>query len=140
MSEGTSPLELVTELHRRQGAMYTGGSVDPVVELLAEDIVWHVPGRSPIAGDHRGVPQVVTYFEKRRRLANATMRMRPGEAIVEGDAVAQFVEGSVVLETGQVSWQTLGIYRVDAEHGWIREVWLVPLDSELFDRIWSGAH
>lgn len=26
------------------------------------------------------------------------------------------------------------IYRVDIEHGWIREVWLVPLDSELFDR------
>lgn len=118
--------------------MYRGGSIDPVVELLAGDIVWHVPGRSPIAGDHRGVAQVVDYFERRRRLANATMRMRPGEVIFEGDAVAQFVEGSATLDGEQVSWQTIGVYRVDIQHRWIREVWLVPLDSELFDRIWSS--
>jgi ketosteroid isomerase-like protein len=117
--------------------MYAGGSIDSVVELLAGDIIWHVPGRSPIAGDHRGVAQVVDYFEKRRRLANATMRMRPGEVISEGDAVAQFVEGSAVLDGERVSWKTIGTYRVDIGHRWIREVWLVPLDSELFDRIWS---
>jgi hypothetical protein len=27
--------ELVAELHRRQGQMYGGGSIDPVLELLA---------------------------------------------------------------------------------------------------------
>jgi hypothetical protein len=32
-----SPLELVAEPHRRQGEMYAGGAVDPVLELLAED-------------------------------------------------------------------------------------------------------
>jgi uncharacterized protein len=138
MPEDTSPLEVVDELHRRQGEMYAGGSIGAVIELLAEDIVWHVPGKSPIAGDHRGIKQVIDYFERRRRLASATMRMRPGEAISEGDAVAQFVEGTAALDGAQVSWRTIGIYRVDIEHRWIREVWLVPLDSELFDRIWSG--
>jgi uncharacterized protein len=138
MSADTSPVELVAELHRRQEEMYAGGSIDPVLELLAGDIVWHVLGRSPIAGDHRGVAQVVDYFERRRQLANATMRMRPGEVIFEGDAVAQFVEGSAVLYGERVSWRTIGTYRVDIGHRWIREVWLVPLDSELFDRIWSN--
>lgn len=133
-----SSVELVAELHRRQGEMYAGGSIDTVVELLAGDIVWHVPGRSPISGDHRGVAQVVDYFERRRRLVNATMRMHPGEVIADGNAVAQFVEGSATLDGKQVSWQTIGVYRVDIKHRWIREVWLVPLDSELFDRIWSS--
>lgn len=118
--------------------MYAGDAVDAVVELLASDIVWHVPGQSPIAGDHRGVEQVIAYFERRRQLANATMRMHPGEVIVAGDAVAQFVEGSATLDGQRVSWQTFGIYRVDIEHHWIREVWLVPLDGELFDRIWGS--
>lgn len=131
-------MQLVAELHRRQQEMYAGGSVDAVVELLAGDIVWHVPGSSPIAGDHRGVEQVIAYFELRRRLADATMRMRPGEVIFTADAVAQFVEGSATLDGRQVSWQTVGIYRVDPEHRWIREVWLVPLDGELFDRIWGS--
>jgi ketosteroid isomerase-like protein len=133
-----SPVELVAELHRRQGAMYAGGEVDPVVELLAEDIVWHVPGRSPIAGDHRGVAQVVEYFEKRRRLADATMRMHPGEVISQGDAVVQLVRGTATINGEEVSWQTTGVYRVDVEHRWIREAWLVPLDADLFDRIWSS--
>jgi ketosteroid isomerase-like protein len=134
-----SPLELVAELHRRQGEMYAGGPLEPVVELLAADVVWHVPGSSPIAGDHRGTAQVTDYFERRRRLADATMRMRPGEAIAEGDAVAQFVEGTAVLDGAQVSWQTIGVYRVDVEQRRVREVWLVPLDADAFDRIWSSG-
>lgn len=52
--------ELVAELHRRQGEMYAGGPVEPVLELLAEDVVWHVPGASPIAGDHRALPTLTT--------------------------------------------------------------------------------
>jgi hypothetical protein len=139
MSSETSSVELIAELHRRQGEMYAGGSVDPVVELLAGDIVWHVPGSSPIAGDHQGVEQVVAYFELRRGLADATMKMHPGEMISLGNAIAQFVEGSATLGGERVRWQTFGIYRVDPEHSWIREVWLVPLDGELFDRIWSGV-
>ena len=33
----------------RQRAMYAGGPAEPVRELLAADVVWHVPGpaRSP---------------------------------------------------------------------------------------------
>jgi ketosteroid isomerase-like protein len=130
-------VELVAELHRRQGEMYAGGSIHSVAELLAEDIVWHVPGSSPIAGDHRGIAQVADYFESRRRLANATMRMRPGEVMSAGDAVAQFVAGEAELDGEEVSWQTIGVYRVDVELQRILEVWLVPLDLDLFDRLWS---
>lgn len=137
MPEDASPLEVVDELHRRQGEMYAGGPIDAVIELLAEDIAWHVPGKSPIAGDHRGIKQVIGYFERRRRFANATMRMLPGEVISEGDAVAQFVEGTAALDGEQVSWKTIGVYRIDLENRRVREVWLVPLDSELFDRVWS---
>jgi ketosteroid isomerase-like protein len=130
-------LELVAELHRRQGEMYAGGPVEPVIELLADDIVWHVPGENRIAGDHRGPEQVIAYFRRRRRLADETMRMRPGAVVCEDGAVAQFVEGTARLEGEEVSWRTIGVYRVDIVTRRVREVWLVPLDGELFDRIWS---
>jgi hypothetical protein len=67
------------------------------------------------------------------------MQISPGAMICEGDAVAQFVAGSAVLDGEPVDWQTIGVYRIDLAHGWIREVWLVPLDSELFDQIWSRS-
>jgi ketosteroid isomerase-like protein len=136
-TEDNSAVELVAELHRRQGEMYAGGSVEALAELLDEDIVWHVPGNSPIAGDHRGHELVIAYFERRRRLAGSTMRMEPGAMLDEGDGVAQFVGGTAELGDEEVSWQTVGVYRVDPERRRICEVWLVPLDGARFDRIWS---
>lgn len=126
---------LVAELHRRQGEMYAGGPLEPVAELLAEEIVWHVPGRSPIAGDHRGVEAVLAYFAKRRELARATMAMHPGAAIADGEAVVQLVDGTARIGGEEVRWRTVGAYRV--EGGLVREVWLVPLDLDRFDRIWA---
>ncbi len=131
-------IALVAELHRRQGEMYAGGSIDSVAELLSREVVWHVPGASPIAGDHRGVPKVIDYFQRRRQLADASMRLLPGQVIADGDAVVQFVEGSAVLAGRHLTWKTVGIYRLDLEHREIREVWLVPLDLERFDQIWAS--
>jgi uncharacterized protein len=135
--DSASPMQVVAELHRRQREMYAGGPVEPVAELLTEDIVWHVPGQSAIAGDHRGVSQVVDYFERRRDLVDATMQMHPGEAIWEGEAVAQFVTGTALLSGDRVSWKTIGVYRVAPPR--IGEAWLVPLNLDLFDRIWSRS-
>lgn len=119
--------------------MYAGGSVGAVLELLDAEVVWHVPGSSPIAGDHRGHDQVLAYFEKRRSLAKATMKMHPKESMSRPGSVAQFVEGTAELGGREVSWQTIGAYRVDEEAGRVLEVWLVPLDLGLFDRIWFSA-
>jgi ketosteroid isomerase-like protein len=115
--------------------MYGGGSPGPVLELLAPAIAWHVPGSSPIAGDHQGKDAVAAYFQLRRTLAEATMRMTPGDAIVTDDCVAQFVRGEATLGGEEVSWQTVGAYRFEGEL--VAEVSLVPLDLKLFDRIWS---
>lgn len=128
---------LVDELHRRQAEMYAGGPIEPVAELLAEDIVWRVPGSSPIAGEHRGVKAVLEYFAKRRELASATMKMHPGEILADEEAVVQLVDGTARLGGEEVRWRTVGVYRVEA--GRIREVWLVPLDLDRFDTIWAGS-
>ena len=117
--------------------MYAGGSVEAVAELLAEGIVWRVPGRSPIAGEHRGVEAVSAYFAKRRDLASATMEMHPGEVLANGEAVVQFVDGTARFGDEELRWRTVGVYRV--EDGRIHEVWLVPLDLDRFDEVWAAG-
>jgi ketosteroid isomerase-like protein len=130
-----SPEELVAELHRRQREMYAGGPTAPVAELLAEDVVWHVPGRSPIAGDHRGRDAVIAYFRRRRELAGATMEMHDRGGVSDDEAVVRLVDGTATLDGGEVRWRTAGVYRVAG--GRVAEVWLVPLDLEAFDAIWT---
>ena len=118
-----------------QREMYAGGALEPVVGLLAEDVVWHVPGTSPIAGDHRGRDAVARYFARRRRLAGGAIHVTTHGELAGDDVVVQLADGRAVLGGRPAAWRTAGVYRVIGER--IAEAWLVPLDADAFDAVWA---
>jgi ketosteroid isomerase-like protein len=118
---------------RRQSAMYRGADLSGVRELLAPDVVWHVPGESAIAGDHRGRDAVLKYFERRRALAGGAMTIVPGERLVSGDVVVQLADGEI--DGTALRWRTVGVYRMDGEQ--VAEAWLIPVELAAFDEIWK---
>ena len=99
----------------RQSAMYRGGDPGAVRERLAPDVVWHVPGESAIAGDHRGRDAVMAYFERRRAMAGGAMAIVAGERLVAGDVVIQLADGEVERDGERLRWRTAGVYRMDGE-------------------------
>ncbi|HMH48365.1 MAG TPA: nuclear transport factor 2 family protein [Solirubrobacteraceae bacterium] len=126
---------LIRDFHERQNRFYAGGDQESVRALLAEDVVWHVPGDSAIAGHHRGRVEVLRLFARRRELANSTFRIDVRGVLADD-------QRSVILAGGQVhrggktlSWGTVGIFRIVA--GTIAECWVVPHDQDAFDEIWS---
>lgn len=120
-----------------QRAMYDGGDLAAVEPFLAEDVVWHVPGSSPIAGDFRGREAVLGYFERRRSLAGGTIRITEHVHPHHNDGVVRLADGHAWLGDSDVCWRTAGVYRVT--HGTITEGWLVPLDQRSFDETWAAA-
>lgn len=128
---------VVREFHERQGRFYGGGDSEPLREMLTDDVVWHVPGRNPIAGDHTGIDAVMGYFERRRALARATFRVHVREVLASGDLVVQLAGGTAQLGGRDVAWETIGIFRV--RDGKIAEGRLVPFDQHVFDQVWSNA-
>jgi ketosteroid isomerase-like protein len=127
---------VVREFHEHQRRFYAGGDPQPLREMLTEDVVWHVPGRSPIAGDHTGIEAVMDYFERRRGLARATFRVNVREVVSTGELVIQLAGGTAELGGAEVEWETVGIFRV--RDGRIAEGRLVPFDQYLFDQVWSA--
>jgi len=128
---------IVAEFLGRQREMYAGGYIQPVADLLADDVVWHVPGTNPIAGDYRGREAVIGYFRLRRELAGGAIAItKEGEAHHD-EALVQLADGRARLGGEDVVWRTAGVYRV--ADGTIAEAWLIPLDSEHFDRAWSAT-
>ncbi|GAB1643580.1 nuclear transport factor 2 family protein [Krasilnikovia sp. MM14-A1259] len=55
-------------LVRRFFACFAERDLVPLsTEILAPDVVWHVPGRHPLAGTHHGPEQVVAFFTELAR-------------------------------------------------------------------------
>ncbi len=128
-------LEVVRGFHFAQRDAYAGRGVEPLRAWLTEDVVWHVPGRSQIAGEHVGAEAVLAYFDTRRRLTDETFRVNVRGLSVVADRIVQLAGGSAVRDRRRVSWETVGVFRV--KDGRIAECWLVPFDQYGFDEIWG---
>jgi ketosteroid isomerase-like protein len=134
--ERAAAIELLARLHGAQAEFYAGGDDAPLRALLHPEVEWHVPGCNAIAGDHRGVEQVMAYFARRRDHAARTFRMHPGDVLSgEGDHVAVLTDGSARIGGRDERWSTVGLYRFAGDR--IAGCWLLPLDPEAFDRIWA---
>jgi 2'-5' RNA ligase len=132
------PLSVVRRFHAEQARLYGGvGSADGVRSLLAEDVVWHVPGESAIAGEHRGAEAVLAYMDARRRIMDGTFRVTVHGAAMIAGRVVQLAGGVAVRDGRSVAWETVGVFRVVG--GRIAECWLVPFDQAAFDAIWSAS-
>jgi 2'-5' RNA ligase len=129
------PVAVVRRFHAEQARAYAGGELERLRALVAEDVVWHVPGRSAIAGEHLGVEAVLAYFDRRRRFTDETFRVTVHSIGLVGDRVVQFAGGRALRAGEEVSWETVGVFRV--EGGRLAECWLIPFDQYAFDRIWS---
>jgi 2'-5' RNA ligase len=131
----SDPLSVVERFHAEQARAYGGGELDALREVLSDNVVWHVPGRSAIAGEHRGLEAVLAYFETRRRMTDATFRVTVRGTAMIGDRVVQLADGSAERDGRTLTWSTAGVFRV--ADGRVAECWLVPFDLYAFDEIWS---
>jgi uncharacterized protein len=128
----------IDELHRAQQELYGGGGAAPVRRLLDADIVWHVPGESPIAGCYEGPEEVIAYMLRRRDLADGTFRVRWRELMVgEDERFAALTDGSAIIDGKIREWSTVGLYRLRAEL--LAECRLIPFDQAQFDAIWGAG-
>jgi ketosteroid isomerase-like protein len=134
----TLPLEtLLARLHAAQQRFHAGGPADELRELLAADVRWTVPGQNAIAGQYTGIDDVLRYFERRRQLASQTFRMHVRDVLTgKGNHIAALTDGTAVIRGRPEQWSTMGLY--DFRRGRLQACWLLPLDREQFDRIWSA--
>jgi 2'-5' RNA ligase len=130
------PVSVVRRFYDLQARVYAGDAMpDSLRDVLSADVVWHVPGASAIAGEHRGVDAVLEYMDLRRRMTDSTFRVNLHGAAMIAGRVVQLAGGSAVRDGREVSWETVGVFRV--ADGRIAECWLVPFDQAVFDEIWG---
>lgn len=129
-------ITLLDRLHTAQNDFYAGGTSAALERLLAPDVTWSIPGDNRIAGNYRGLEEVLDYFRRRRDLADRTFRMQRLDVLVgEGPRIAALTDGVATIRGTEHRWSTVGLY--DVAGGRITACRLLALDQPTFDAIWS---
>jgi ketosteroid isomerase-like protein len=59
---------------RRLYDAFARGDLETAKSCFVRDAVWHLPGRSLIAGDHEGVDAIIRFFGKLKELSGGTFK------------------------------------------------------------------
>jgi ketosteroid isomerase-like protein len=124
------------ELVREGFAAFGRGDVDALQhKFFAEDVRYHVPGRSALAGDYEGVAQVLEWLGRQFELSAGTIRAEVHDVVANDEhAVALFtVRGERAGK--QVEDNSVQVFHF--RDGKVSEVWSHPADLYAMDEFWS---
>src|SRR5436190_13654758 len=76
------------------------GDLDTLRGLFTDDVTFHVVGRSPLAGEYRGIDQVFGFFGKLVELSGGTFRIER-HAVLADDEHASVLSTSTAERNGK---------------------------------------
>lgn len=123
------------EIARKGYAAFESGDVQAVMDLFADDIVWHIFGKSPLAGDYRGKPAVMELFG--RYLGMLDSQQTEVHDIVANDQHT-VVMGTVTLKRKGTTLESkvTDVIHPDSE-GRVKEFWRFSDDQAALDALLS---
>jgi uncharacterized protein len=99
--------------------------------LLADDVVYHFPGRGPVAGSYRGHEEVLGLFGAFARLFDGPLEMASHDVVASEAHVVDLATYTGSRGGLSFTWNAVRLYHVDADR--ISEIWLMIGDIHAFD-------
>lgn len=123
------------DLLRKGYDAFAKGDTATLTDLFSEDVVWHLPGRNLISGEHKGRDAVFALFAKVGELSGGTFRVELHDVVAnDGHTVA------VTRTAGSRQGKQLDLLGTDVYHvrnGKITEWWSFSEDQRRDDEFWS---
>jgi uncharacterized protein len=124
------------DLVRGGFAAFGRGDIDALRDqYFAGDIRWHVPGRSPLAGDYDGVAQVLDLFGRLFELSGGTLRLELHDVLANDEHAVALYTVRAEREGRQLEDNTVNTFHI--RDGKITEVWTQDTDTYASDEFWS---
>jgi uncharacterized protein len=106
--------------------------------FFADDVVLHVPGRSAVAGEHRGRDAARGYLEAAlARAHGARVEVELVDMLASQDRVALIVRERFHRPGGPVEIRRANLYRLRGEQ--ITEVWIFEANQYEVDELFAGG-
>jgi len=105
--------------------------VNAIGELLTDDVVYHFPGRSSVAGTYRGRAEVLGLFAAFRQMLDGPPRFDTHDVVASEAHVVEFASYEALRAGRTLRWNATRTYHVADER--ITEIWLAIDDLYAFD-------
>jgi uncharacterized protein len=134
VNEMTHPNE---DLLREAVAAFQRGNMEALQnKYLAEDIRYHIPGRSPVAGDYEGVAEVLGIFGRLFELSGGTLRIELHDVVANDQHAVALFSTRAEREGRQLDGDEVLICHPSPD-GRLAEIWTQPVDQYAADEFWS---
>jgi ketosteroid isomerase-like protein len=104
-------------------------------QFFAADIVWHIAGTGPLAGDYEGAAQVMGLLGKISALSGGTVRPELHDVLVSNDHTVALT--TIRAERAGKQLQLNLVHVIHAENGKATEVWTHSSDPAAAAEFWS---
>ncbi len=111
------------------------GDMATITNLFAENVVWHVPGDSPISGEHRGGETVFAAFAKTVELSGGSFKIELHDVLANDEHAVALTRGTASRQGRQLSSPDTDVYHMS--NGKVTEFWSFPGDQRLADEFCS---
>lgn len=121
----------------REGfAAFGRGDLDALRDqYFAADIRWHIPGRSPLAGDYDGVAQVIEFFDRLFELSGGTIRVELHDVLANDEHAVALYTARAEREGRRLEDNAVNTFHI--RNGKVTEVWTQDTDLYASDEFWS---
>ena len=123
------------DLVRRGYDAFSSGDMQTLRELWHPDIVWHVPGRGQVSGDHRGVDAVLGYFGQIMELSGGTLRVEVHDVVANDEHTVGL--HSVHAERAGKTLDDNHTLVFHVRDGKVTEVWQYSADQYALDELFA---
>ncbi len=123
-------------LLRKGHEAFSTGDRATLTEIIAEDALWHVAGKSPFSGDYLGRKGVFGLFDKMAELSSGTIKIEDHDFLgTDQHAVALF---KIIATRGGKTLDANYCEVVHWREGQVVEDWGLACDQNAFDEFWSS--
>ncbi len=120
---------------RRAVDAFAAGDMATLTAAFSPELIWHIPGRSVIAGDHKGRDTVLALFGRMMEMTNGTLHVNAREII--GDDRGGVLITNDTAERNGKRLDVMLMLRVTIREGQFVEVWDHVGDLYAHDDFWS---
>ena len=127
--------DVYASLIRRAYEDFTSGDLDLLRVVMADDVVWHEPGRSDLAGDYKGPAEILEFLRQLVVRSGGTFSVEILDMLSEPERAVVFQRETATRNGKQLD--VIAAVDFEIHHQKITEVTVYQTDMYHFDEFWS---